>query len=585
MPPLDKILTSDSLAGSRLKFNEAFDKADATETGLANETTARINAIRDTGVLPLSDVAGTADAITAVINPAVGVALSFLSTIELIPALTNTAAVTLSVDGSAPWPVRRRDGTPVQAGDLKAGVSITLRRRSNSWRAIHSLDSDTDSKVAAEATARINATRDTGVLPLASIAGTADAITAVISPSVGVTLSVLSVVELIPALTNTAAVTLNVDEAGTWPVQRRDGTPVQAGDLRAGVSITLRRRGSAWRSIQPLDSDMDAKVASERSAREGQITTLSGDLAEVAEAVEVLDEPFYTFPSVNVNVLRTDELGRAIEVMRPTGLDAHMADEFWERAPEPAALSEPFAVVKGLGVTVMRVDDMGRAFEVMRQDGLDIAGMSQQFWTREAEAIADAVASHLDSGLLGGLSTTAVDIVSINGQSLTVSADYTTTVTRAGMLARVSPANLMLAGLRRGDGVAIADTLGPRSQGYDTATPSTGLVPAQPAVSIAGLPFAVATVLNDHRADAGAPQVPVLHSGHGISGIPIELMDDDPATGGKADTVVWNNLIYWSSEARRVVAAAGLTIRQPWYVWTHGTSAKSMLRGGYAAAW
>lgn len=117
------------------------------------------------------------------------------------------------------------------------------------------------SALTAEATARTNATRDAGVLPLASVAGTANAITAVIDPALtGVTLSALSTIVLVPIADNTGAASLNVGGAGAWPVQRGDGTPVQAGDLRAGVARHYRRVGNAWRMVGDAASQAQARI-------------------------------------------------------------------------------------------------------------------------------------------------------------------------------------------------------------------------------------------------------------------------------------------------------------------------------------
>lgn len=103
---------------------------------------------------------------------------------------------------------------------------------------------------AAETTGRINFTRHTGVPALANIDGTANTITGDISLEVpGVTLLTLSTVELTPAASNTGAVTLNVRGGDTWPVQRRDGSPLQARDVRGDRSLLLRRRGNAWRMV------------------------------------------------------------------------------------------------------------------------------------------------------------------------------------------------------------------------------------------------------------------------------------------------------------------------------------------------
>jgi len=151
------------------------------------------------------------------------------------------------------------------------------------------------SALTAEATARTNATRDAGLLPLASVAGTANAITAVIDPALtDVTLSALSTVELIPAADNTGAASLNVGGAGAWPVQRGDGTPVQAGDLRAGVSYLLRRRSSAWRIIAPSLGDGQGIARTEgvlSTVRLSEIATTLGSRNWGATRSETMDLP------------------------------------------------------------------------------------------------------------------------------------------------------------------------------------------------------------------------------------------------------------------------------------------------------
>lgn len=263
--------------------------AKADQAALATEATARINATRDAGVLPLANIGGTANAITADIAPAMeGVTLSNLSTVELIPGAANTGAVTLDVGGAGAWPVQRRDGSALAAGDLKANVSLVLRRRANAWRAIHALDSDMDGKVAVETTARINATRATGILPLASVAGTANAITAVIAPAVGLAISDRSTVLLIPAADpGPGTVTLDVDGAGAWPMQRSDGSSIQPGDMKQGVGQQWRRAGDAWRMMGVADSEVKAVV----DAGQNEVNTRTAALEMLALDVPLL-HPF-----------------------------------------------------------------------------------------------------------------------------------------------------------------------------------------------------------------------------------------------------------------------------------------------------
>lgn len=309
------------------------------------ERTARINAIRDTGVLPLANVAGTANAITADIAPAVpGVTLSALSTVELIPAADNTGAATLNVGGAGGWPVQRRDGSAVQAGDLKANVSITLRRRGNAWRAVHALDSDMDGKVAAEATARINATRATGILSLADVGGGANAITAVVAPSVGVLISDQSTVLLVPAADSTGPVTLNVGGAGAWPVQRADGTALQPGDLKAGVGRHLRRAGTAWRMVGVAPSEVAELIDAETAPlREG----VAANAARTTDAPSIL--------------IVADDAG---QIAAQIGADG---------ALHLAGMEEPVQqAIAGAVERAPRFDDMQAIFDLRDADGVPV---------------------------------------------------------------------------------------------------------------------------------------------------------------------------------------------------------------------
>ncbi len=248
---------------------------------LTAEIAYRRAAIRDAGIMPLANVTGR-NSITATLTPSMiegGATLANTSTVELIPAETSDGPVQLSLDGATPVPVRDAAGAELQVGALLAGRSYFLRRRGSTWRIIAGGISSVEMR--AEAQARTNATRDTGVLPLTNIAGTANAITAEISPTVGVTLSALSTVELIPVAANTGATTLHVSGAVAWPIQRRNGSALQAGDLKVGVSYLLRRRGSAWRLIGLVDSDVAGQIDAEKAERIRDQQRLLDDLGNM----------------------------------------------------------------------------------------------------------------------------------------------------------------------------------------------------------------------------------------------------------------------------------------------------------------
>ena len=373
----------------------------------------------------------------------------------------------------------------------------------------------------------------------------------------------IEVAETITAVIQTATDA----QAGAVAAAGQSSAAAEAAQQAAATAAT-----DAATAIAPAAADaIRAQVATDADRAEAAAAQVPAVQAEIAA-------PFQTAMLGSATVTRVDAVGNAIEVMRPTGLDAHMADEFWQRAPVPAALATPFEVVQGMDATATRVDAAGNAFEVMRPDGLD-AHMSAQFWSRGAEILGAG------TGGTGGLSTTQLHAITVNGQSLTVSGDYTATVTLASMRALRSDAALMLAGMQRSDNVPIADVLGPRGVGYNTAVPATGFVRAEPHGNQQGMPFPLAVAVNAHRADLGLAQVPVVTTAHGISGVPIEQMDDDPATGANTDTIVWSNFAYWFAQVQAAAAIAGKAVSVPWHVMTHGTSAKGYARGDYAAKW
>ncbi|MFB9223772.1 hypothetical protein ACFFUC_12435, partial [Paracoccus cavernae] len=197
--------------------------------------------------------------------------------------------------------------------------------------------------------------------------------------------------------------------------------------------------------------------------------------------------------------------------------------------------------------------------------------MSQDFWDRGRGKL------QIEGGLL---STTAVQLCGVNGQSLTVGGAFTATLTRAMLEALGGDHCLQLAGMQFSDAVPLADTLGPRSKGYNLSKAATGFARAQTGSGASGMAFPAFALLNAHRRDLGLAQVPVVTSCHGIPGIAIEDMDADPATGSGTATV-WSNFSYWNAQARAVAEASGKAILPGWHLWDHGTSAKASPRGDY----
>lgn len=227
--------------------------------------------------------------------------------------------------------------------------------------------------VSAEVVARQRGIRDAGVLPLANVGGTANAITATRTAAMiadGIIIGGSALVDLIPVATNTGEVTLSIDGGPAEPVQRRSGTPLRAGDIISAASILLRRRGAAWRLVGLVESEVDTRIEA---------------------GLDPLSDPFATTAGDAWRALRTDSNGNVIERWREAGggLNFYAAPEFWDRAPAPAGLaplSQPYTTKAATEGHVLRVDGVGNAIEIMRPDGLD-GFYSAQFWARGAAAL------------------------------------------------------------------------------------------------------------------------------------------------------------------------------------------------------
>lgn len=265
------------------------------------------------------------------------------------------------------------------------------------------------------------------------------------------------------------------------------------------------RGGGAGRAaaISDLADDLDAEVQARIAADSDEEQARQAAEAGIVALDDEISSPIATTSTPEGRVTRVDASGNAIEIMRSDGLDAIMSDQFWERGRDGVGISDiedvlatPIETQPTIEGRVTRVDAIGNAIEIMRNDGLDMH-MSSQFWERGAEILGASA---------NDLSDTEIDIISVNGQSLTVVGDWTALVPQTAALERVGNAALQLSGMYRADGVALNGCIGPLSAGYDETVPATGLEPAYPYGGRMGLPFAMATTLDDHRTDAGVPR-------------------------------------------------------------------------------
>lgn len=153
--------------------------------------------------------------------------------------------------------------------------------------------------------------------------------------------------------------------------------------------------------------------------------------------------------------------------------------------------------------------------------------------------------------------------------------------------ARVTFANenrqgaLMINGLKRSDGASIF-VHGPSAGVIDTAVPETSISSATVA---ANSPVKLGAAVSEAkiRQSMGLPVVPHIVQCVSVSGQRMIEFDDDTPPTGTLGPVVYNNVSYVMSEAKRLAAAAGKTLRIPTLSILQGTADRDLARGVWRA--
>jgi hypothetical protein len=187
----------------------------------------------------LGSVSGT-NTVTAAATPTITAYATGLSFI-LIPANTNTGAVTLNINSVGAVNLQKNSNTALAAGDLLAGVAYNVMYRSGGYF-----------ELMGEAPA-------TRLLATSGTAGT-NTITATASPAPTAYVSGALVV-LIPANNNTGAVTLNLNSLGAQAVEKGSGTALAANDLVSGYTYLLRYNGTKFIVLNPTQSTLEVSTA------------------------------------------------------------------------------------------------------------------------------------------------------------------------------------------------------------------------------------------------------------------------------------------------------------------------------------
>ena len=240
-------------------------------------------AIRNSGVLPLVNIAGTGDAITADLHQSIldaGVtALSALSEVEYIPAQTNAAANPKITIAGVEYDIRGPNGEAWPAQGFVTGRSYKLRRRNLILRV--STGDVTSAEMTAERLARIRGVAQAGFVTLTNVAGTGDVITAEMPAGFaddGISAANLRGAQFVAVATNTGPVTLNIDGQGAVGVFTSQNANLPAGYIQPGRFYTLTKLANRWRITagDVAKGDLDAEVAARAMADTHTLSGIAG---------------------------------------------------------------------------------------------------------------------------------------------------------------------------------------------------------------------------------------------------------------------------------------------------------------------
>lgn len=112
----------------------------ASGPDVLNEYAARIGTLFDASCLPLTAVGGTADAVTATLDPPLATAGVFVDGMKftITWGATNTAGVTLAINGGAALPVLDAAGNVLIPGAIEAGLRSQIEYVGGSFRILSS---------------------------------------------------------------------------------------------------------------------------------------------------------------------------------------------------------------------------------------------------------------------------------------------------------------------------------------------------------------------------------------------------------------------------------------------------------------
>jgi hypothetical protein len=273
-------VVSDSSVSSRVAtVEQAQSDTDDDITAVNAALTATDNKIKNAGSFFVSNIGGTADAITG--------DCAFLPTpvegtrVVLFASATNTAPTTLAINGGAAIEIYKYFGASLDAGDLKANVAYELiyDTPGNKWR-VCGYPQDHD--------------RVAEIYSRASVSGgTANAIeVTTIDRSLYAHSGFLMLFE--PAQENTGATTIATNSGSARNVVKGNNSPLAGGEMKVGYPVLLRYSGSPsnnWKIISSgvLLADSVAVVSGRVDALEAQAESRIEDFIP-----QLISNPWYS---------------------------------------------------------------------------------------------------------------------------------------------------------------------------------------------------------------------------------------------------------------------------------------------------
>lgn len=214
---------------------------------------------------------GTANALVATTEPAFewvdSATLVYLRILE-----NNTGPATINVNGLGVRPIVRPNGEPLAENDLVSGRIVALAwdgpyaatPGAGNWQLLAEVNSfATAAQVIAGTVqnravdpAKLAALIQSGIQTSSFAGGTANAITAVLTPAPSGLFAGMSIKVMLAATNTASAVTLNLNGLGAKPVKLPDLTNPPIGALPAGSVVEFRYDGTVWQAhgLPPLPS-------------------------------------------------------------------------------------------------------------------------------------------------------------------------------------------------------------------------------------------------------------------------------------------------------------------------------------------